>query len=307
MTGVEIVEVSPRDGLQSEDVILDLDTKIELIARLARAGLTLFEVGSFVNPRLVPAMADSAQVFEGTRDLSIHQIALALNGRGVLDAIAAKADEIRYVVPVTDTFAQRNQGSTTFGIIESWNETVAIATDAGVLSTIVLAVSFGCPFEGDVPVRRIIECLDRLVVVPDRIVLADTIGVATPGQVSRLFRAVTENLGLDIKLGGHFHDTRGTALANVMAAFEVGVTQFDASIGGAGGCPFAPGSAGNLATEDLVYMLQRDSFAGDIDLDQLIETGRWLETQLGRALPGRVHRAGGFPPSAGLSSEAVGS
>jgi hydroxymethylglutaryl-CoA lyase len=240
-------------------------------------------------------MADSALVFEGTHDLSIHQIALALNGRGVLDALAAKADEIRYVVPVTDTFAERNQGSTTLGVIKGWNETVSLASDAGVVSTVVLAVSFGCPFEGEVPTSRVGECLDHLAVMPDRIVLADTIGVATPGRVSKLFKHVTEQLGPRIKLGGHFHDTRGTALANVMAALEVGVTQFDSSIGGAGGCPFAPGSAGNLATEDLVYLLQRESLRGDIDLEQLIATGSWLESQLHRDLPGRVHRAGGFP------------
>jgi hydroxymethylglutaryl-CoA lyase len=300
--GVEIVEVSPRDGLQSEEVLLTLDAKIELITRLARAGLTLFEIGSFVNPKLVPAMADSAMVFEGTRDLSIHQIALALNSRGVLDALAAKADEIRYVVPVTDTFAQRNQGSTTFSVIEGWNETIAQTNQAGVVSTIVLAVSFGCPFEGEVPTSRILECIDHFAVMPHRIVLADTIGVATPGYVSNLFNLVVGEVGQQIKLGGHFHDTRGTALANVMAALEVGVTQFDSSIGGAGGCPFAPGSAGNLATEDLIYMLQRDSFCGDIDLEQLIETGRWLESQLRRDLPGHVHRSGSFPKLAAIGS-----
>src|ERR1017187_8309819 len=245
MMDVEIVEVSPRDGLQSEEVFLPTDAKIELVTRLSRAGLSSFEVGSFVNPKLVPAMADSAKVFEGTRSLSIHQIALALNRRGVVDALVAKADEIRYVVSVTDTFAQRNQGSTTFDVIKGWNEVVSQADEAGVISTIVLAVSFGCPFEGEVPARRILECFDQLAVMPSRVVLADTIGVATPGQVSDLFEKVTRELGQQIKLGAHFHDTRGTALANVMAALGVGVGQFDSSIGGAGGCPFAPGSAGN--------------------------------------------------------------
>jgi len=295
VNGVEIVEVSPRDGLQSESVILPTETKIELITRLAQAGLGRFEVGSFVNPKLVPAMADSAEVFRGTRGLSIDQIALALNGRGVLDAIDAQADEIRYVVPVTDTFAQRNQSSTTFDVIDGWNEVAPLINDSEIISTVVLAVSFGCPFEGNVPTSRIIECLERLDLLPNAVVLADTIGVATPSQVSALFERVTSVLGAGVKLGAHFHDTRGTALASVMAALGAGVRQFDSSIGGAGGCPFAPGSAGNLATEDLVYLLQRESFCKDIDLDALIVTGKWLETQLRRDLPGRVLSAGNFP------------
>jgi hydroxymethylglutaryl-CoA lyase len=292
---VEVVEVSPRDGLQAESVLLTTEAKIELIRRLTDAGISRFEVGSFVNPKLVPAMADSAAVFEGTRNLNISQIALALNKRGVTDAIASRANEIRYVVPVTDTFASRNQATTVFQAINMWNEIAPQVNSAGIRSTVVFAVAFGCPFEGNVTIGRVIECIEQLAELPNCIVLADTIGVATPGQVRSYFEAVSKLVGLNNELGAHFHDTRGTALANVMAAINAGVKQFDASVGGAGGCPFAPGSAGNLATEDLVYMLERESLVGGINLDALIETGLWLENQLHRDLAGRVHRAGGFP------------
>lgn len=297
MTTVEVVEVSPRDGLQSEPVILTSDAKIELVERLSKAGITRFEVGSFVNPKLVPALADSSIVFAGTRGLPIKQIALALNKRGVTEAIATQVAEVRYVVPVTDTFAERNQSTTTFRAIDMWNEVSSLVDEAGISSTVVFAVAFGCPFEGDVSTDRIEVCLERLAKLPNSVVLADTIGVATPGQVSALVTKVAAIAGAHTALGAHFHDTRGTALANVMAAIEAGVRQFDSAVGGAGGCPFAPGSAGNLATEDLVYLLHKESLNESIDIDALVEVGRWLETQLDRELPGRVLRAGNFPKS----------
>jgi len=293
---IEIVEVGPRDGLQSEPEVLPTSAKLELIGRLVAAGLKRLEVASFVNPKRVPQMADAEAVLAGLPKVpGVQYVGLVLNKKGFDRALAAGCTEVGLVAAATDSFSERNQGATTEELIRTIEEIAPLAHEAGVRMQVTVSTAFGCPFEGEVPASRVVEICRRLARSnPLEIALADTIGVAVPSQVSALIEQVRGVVG-DIALRCHFHNTRNTAVANAYAAVLAGVNTLDASVGGVGGCPFAPNATGNVGTEDLVYMLSRAGYDTGIDLDKLIETALWLGEQRGKAVPSMVSKAGGFP------------
>ena len=294
---VEILEVSPRDGLQNEKTILSTEDKLELVERAVRAGARRIEVTSFVNPSRVPQMADADDVMAALpRREGVKYAGLVMNRRGLDRALAGNADEVDLVVVATDTFCQRNQGTSTAEACDTAAALVEEARAAGVFSTITVGASFGCPFEGEVSTDRLREVVQRVVDAgPDELALADTIGVAVPSDVKARLELARGLAGPDIPLRLHLHDTRHTGVANAVAAFEAGVTTLDASIGGAGGCPFAPNATGNVATEDLGYLFDRMGVRTGLDLESLAETVAWLEERLGKQLPGALARSGGFP------------
>lgn len=293
---IEIVEVGPRDGLQSEPEILSTATKVELVNRLVGAGLRRLEVASFVNPKRVPQMADAEAVLAALpKQPGVQYVGLVLNRKGFDRALAAGCTEIGMVAVATDSFGERNQGSTMEEAIRGWEEIAPLAHKAGIRAQVTLSVAFGCPFEGEVPAARVVDIAQRLAAVqPLEIVLADTIGVAVPSQVTALVEQVRAAIGA-VPIRCHFHNTRNTGVANAYAAVLAGVNTLDASVGGVGGCPFAPNATGNVATEDLVYMLSRAGYDTGIDLSMLIDTARWLQEQRGKPVPSMVSRAGGFP------------
>ena len=293
---IEIVEVGPRDGLQSEPDVLATPLKLELISRLVDAGVRRVEVASFVNPKRVPQMADAEAVMAGLpKRPDVQYVGLVLNRRGFDRALAAGCTEIGMVTAATDTFAQRNQGASIEETIAAWEEIAPLARAAGIRAQVTISVSFGCPFEGEVAPARVIEIARRLAASkPVEIAIADTIGVAVPTQVTALVEQLLPALS-GVPLRCHFHNTRNTAVANAYAAVMAGVHTLDSSVGGIGGCPFAPNATGNVATEDLLYMLSRSGFETGIDLGRLIETARWLQEQRGKPVPSMVSKAGGFP------------
>ena len=293
---LEIVEVGPRDGLQSEPDVLATPLKLELISRLVDAGVRRVEVASFVNPKRVPQMADAEAVMAGLpKRPDVQYVGLVLNRRGFDRALGAGCTEIGMVTAATDTFAQRNQGASIEETIAAWEDIAPLARAAGIRAQVTISVSFGCPFEGEVVPARVIEIARRLAASkPVEIAIADTIGVAVPTQVTALVEQLLPALS-GVPLRCHFHNTRNTAVANAYAAVMAGVHTLDSSVGGIGGCPFAPNATGNVATEDLLYMLSRSGFETGIDLGRLIETARWLQEQRGRPVPSMVSKAGGFP------------
>lgn len=294
---VEILEVSPRDGLQNEAVVLSTEDKVELVERAVRAGARRIEVTSFVNPARVPQMADADEVMAAVpRHHAVRYAGLVMNRRGLDRALAGGVDEIDVVVVATDTFCGRNQGMTTAQACDTAAALVADARAAGVFTTVTVGASFGCPFEGEVSLDRLGEVLKRVVdASPDELALADTIGVAVPSDVTERLDLARALSGGAIPLRLHLHDTRHTGVANAVAALESGVTTLDASIGGAGGCPFAPNATGNVATEDLVYLFERMGVTTGLDLAAVVDTVSWLEQRLGKRLPGALLRAGDFP------------
>jgi hydroxymethylglutaryl-CoA lyase len=305
-TAVEIVEVSPRDGLQSDPTLLRTDQKVELIARAVRAGLRRVETVSFVNPQRVPQMADAEAVMAALHadadlaDLGPSYIGLVLNRRGLDRAVDTGVDEINAVVVCTDTFARRNQGQDTQGLIDEVAGICAAARDAGIPTSVTLAAAFGCPYEGEVPLDRLHKVLDQVVAAgPDEIALADSIGVASPRDV-RARVALADDLlaGTATTLRCHFHNTRNTGLANATAAVEAGVRVLDASLGGIGGCPFAPNATGNIPTEDLAYLLERMGYRTGLDLDAAVGIVPWLERTVEHPVPGYLAKAGIFPACA---------
>jgi len=293
---IDIVEVSPRDGLQSDALTLPTDAKLGLIERLIAAGARRIEATSFVNPKRVPQMADADELMARLpRPAGVSYSGLVLNRRGLDRALAAGVDEVNFVVVATDTFNRRNQGAETAETLAVWAEVASAVRNAGRKVSAVIGAAFGCPFEGEVPVARLVELAKRIAeAAPDEISLADTIGVAAPSDVTGRFRAVAA-AAPGVKLRGHFHNTRNTGLANAYAALQAGVSALDASLGGIGGCPFAPAATGNIPTEDLCYMLSRMSVSTGFDLKRLIEAARWLETELGRPMPAMLGKAGLFP------------
>lgn len=297
MKHIEIVEVGPRDGLQSEPGVMATATKVEFIERVVAAGVRRLEVTSFVNPKKVPQMADAEEVLARIRRRpDVYYVGLVLNRRGFDRAQAAGCNEVGMAVVASDTFNRRNQGVGTEESIAAWLEIAAAAKAAGIRPQVTVSAAFGCPFEGEVPVARVVEVARRCAEAdPHEIALADTIGVGVPAQVTELVARVREAVPAHIALRAHFHNTRNTGLANAYAAVQAGVVALDASTGGIGGCPFAPAATGNIPTEDLVYMLERSGYETGIDLEALIATGRWLETALGRPVPGMLVKAGGFP------------
>lgn len=301
---VEIVEVAARDGLQSDPAMLSTAAKVELITRVARAGVRRIEAVSFVNPKRVPQMADADEVMAALpRDLGASYIGLVLNRRGFDRALAAReagggVDELNVVVVCTDTFATRNQNATTTEQISTALDIVAAANAEGIPTSVTLSAAFGCPYEGEVPVARVVEVAQRVAEAePAEIALADSIGAAVPTDVTERLAAVAPAVGRAV-LRCHFHNTRNTGLANAAAAVEAGVGVLDASLGGIGGCPFAPNATGNIPTEDLVYMLHRMGHPTGIDLDALTADIPWLEDALGHGVPGYLSKAGNFPRAA---------
>jgi len=294
---IEIVEVSPRDGLQDYPVAVPTSTKIELIRRAAAAGARRIEVASFARPDAVPNMADAEDVIKATEDIAgLTRVGLVLNERGLDRALACGVDEINVVVVSTDTFSRRNQGMTVADAVDVWLKIARRAHAAGLPATVTLSVAFGCPFEGDVEPETILGLARRAAEgLPAAIVLADTIGAGVPAEVESLVTRVRSATELPVRC--HLHDTRNTGVANAVAAIRAGATGLDASIGGLGGCPFAPSSQGNVATEDLVWTLERMGVSTGIDLDKLLGAVRWLGTELDAEIGGAVARAGPFPPS----------
>ncbi len=297
-TTAEIIDVSPRDGLQNEDVLLSTDVKGELIRRLVEAGVRRLEATSFVHPARVPAMADAEAVMKAVaRTPDVSYIGLVLNEKGLERAVSAGCDEVAYAAVVTDTFSLANQGTTSAQGVETWKVIARKARSAGVKPSLVISAAFGCPYEGEVDLSAVVKVVEGcLAEPPERLSLADTIGVATPADVRSRFEALRTIVSDRIQLGTHFHNTRNTGMANAYAALEAGVSSFDASLGGIGGCPFAPNATGNICTEDLVYMLHRMGVDTGLDLDRLVEAAHWLRGHLGDSVVGLVQRAGLFPP-----------
>jgi hydroxymethylglutaryl-CoA lyase len=296
MRYVEIVEVGPRDGLQSEPQSVPTSVKVEFIERAIANGLHRIEVASFVNPKRVPQMADAEDVLKALpRRKGVHYVGLVLNQKGFDRAAAAGCNEIGMAVVASNTFNQRNNGCSSEESVAAWLQIAAAAQQAGIRAQVTISAAFGCPFEGEVPVERVVELARRVADArPFEIALADTIGVGVPSQVTEIVSRVREAVP-GISLRCHFHNTRNTGLANAYAAVQAGVHTLDASLGGIGGCPFAPAATGNIPTEDLIYMLHRCGYETGVDLDGTIETGKWLQVKLGRDVPGMLVKAGNFP------------
>jgi hydroxymethylglutaryl-CoA lyase len=296
---VEIVEVGPRDGLQNEKLLVATSDKVELVRRALAAGVRRIEVASFVNPKRVPQMADAEQVVALLgAPAGVTRIGLVLNERGAERALACGIDQLGAVAVASDAFGIRNQGQSSADSVEVAKRIVTMARAAGRAAQATIAVSFGCPFSGEVdPARVVAMARDIAAAGPVEIALADTIGVAVPGEVARLVEAVRTAIApLPVRV--HFHDTRNTAIANVWAAVGAGASTVDAAIGGLGGCPFAPGAAGNVATEDVLYLLDRSGVETGLDFAAIVEASHWLGTVMGRQLPSMLARAGGFPQGA---------
>ncbi|MEJ2871832.1 hydroxymethylglutaryl-CoA lyase [Actinomycetospora sp. OC33-EN08] len=293
---VGIVEVSPRDGLQNERAVLETGAKVELITQAIGAGATRIESASFVHPKLVPAMADAEAVMERVpRPEGVSHIGLVLNRRGYDRAVSAGVDEVNVVVPASDGFAKANQNSTTAELTAVAEEVLAEAASAGLFATVTIATSFGCPFDGEVDPARVVEVARRAAAAGAKeIAIADTIGVGVPTQVRTLLDGVRE-VAPDVITRAHFHNTRNTGFANAVAAYEWGVDWLDSSNGGIGGCPFAPAATGNIATEDLVYTLERMGVRTGLDLAALIPIAEYLSDALGYRVPALLPRAGAFP------------
>lgn len=297
---IQIVEVSPRDGLQNEKVEVSTADKLALIGRLIAMGATRIEVASFVNPRRVPQMADAEAVVAGLPDVAgVSYIGLCLNQRGVDRAIASKAqgrglDEAGCVLVASDKFGIINQGQSVAQGIEANTAMLKSAKAAGLKAQITISAAFGCPYEGHVPPTRIVDLARRMADAgAEEIALADTIGVGVPAQVGDLSGAVIEAVApIPVRL--HLHDTRGLAPANAWAGYQAGVRIFDSALGGLGGCPFAPGAAGNVGTEELLYLFDRTGEISGLDLAKAVEANHWLSTIMGRPLPSRVGKAGDF-------------
>ena len=299
MSIIEIVEVGPRDGLQNEKVLFSTAQKLAFIERALDLGVRRIEATSFVNPKLVPQMADAEAVAAGLkRRPGVIYIGLALNKRGALRAMEAGLDEVGAVCAASDGFAQRNQGQSSEESLQMCGEVVRLAQAHGRRAQITISTAFGCPFDGEVDPDRVVD-MARIAAAsnPVEIAIADTIGVAAPREVADLVTRVREAIKpLPVRV--HFHNTRNTGLANVWAAVTAGAATVDAALGGLGGCPFAPRATGNVPTEDVVYMLERSGYHTGLNVAGLIDAAEWLTTQMARELPGMLSRAGNFPPAA---------
>ncbi len=294
MNAVAVCDVGPRDGLQNEARTLQPSVRAALCDRLAAAGLKKMEAASFVNPKLVPQMAGAEETMAAlNRVPGVVYAGLVLNEKGYDRARAAGVDEVHYAFSATDTFGKRNQNATTAEGLATALALVRRARADGMPITVTISVAFGCPFEGPVPAKKVLDIVEKLMDAPaDEICLADTIGVGVPAQVTEL---VSGARSLGATAAAHFHNTRNTGYANALAAIEAGAVSLDASVGGAGGCPFAPNATGNIATEDLDYLLRGMGVDTGIDLDALIDTSHWLGRQLGKDLPSMLARAGDYP------------
>jgi hydroxymethylglutaryl-CoA lyase len=293
---ISIIEVGPRDGLQSEPKVLSTEIKLDFINRAIDAGIRRMEVTSFVHPKRVPQMADAEAVVRGLpqRD-DFTAIGLVLNKRGFERARDVGIDEIGMAVIATETYNQRNNGASTQESIDAWLEMSREAKQAGMRANVMVSSAFGCPFEGEVPLQRVLDIVSQIMEGdPVELGFADSIGVGVPNQVTDMVGAV-KDLFPNVPLRFHFHNTRNTGLANAQAAVTAGVDSLDASIAGIGGCPFAPAATGNIPTDDLLYMLDRSGVTTGVALDKIIETSLWLEEKLGQNTPAMLPKAGIFP------------
>lgn len=293
---IQIVEVGPRDGLQNEDTILGTADKLALIESLLDAGVTRIEAVSFAHPNYVPQLADAEDVMAGLEKRpEVSYIGLVMNQRGWLRAIETEVDEVNIPLFASNTFNTKNQGVSTAASLTMLRSVVTQAHDRGIAVTATIGTAWGCPFEGEVPLNGLLDVVRGANEAGvDEIAVADTIGVADPWSVrERLTSVIDEVAGTPLRV--HFHDTRNTGIANTFAAIETGVTTVDSSVGGIGGCPFAPDATGNIGTEDLVYMLNRGGFYHGLSLDSLIEVSAVLESLLAKPVPAMLSRAGDFP------------
>ena len=304
MSKISILEVGPRDGLQSEPEILPTEVKKEFITRTIDAGIKQIEVTSFVHPKKVPQMADAEKLVESLPENDdVTYIGLIMNQRGFERARDCGIDEVGMVIVSTDTYNMKNQNVVTQESIDNWLSIAAEAKSAGIRTSVVIACSFGCPYEGEIDPEHIASIAEQVLKgKPDVLGLADSVGVAVPSQIKKTFSLVKE-LAPSIPLRTHLHNTRNTGLANAAAAVEAGVSIIDASTGGIGGCPFAPRATGNIPTDDLLYMLDRSGVETGVDLRQVVKTTDWLEEQLGRAVPAMVPKAGIFPENAEINMQ----
>ena len=295
---ISIVDVAPRDGLQMEPTVLEPGVRAELVHRLADAGVRRIEVTSFVNAAKVPQMAHPEEVVAAVEERAgVAYSALVLNERGYTRLAETPLAGVNFSFAITDSYNRRNQGQTVEESIAAARRVVQSAHESGRHAAVTFAVTFGCPFEGRVDPVWVYEVASRILEAgPDELVLADTVGVATPTRVGELVRELAAS---GTPIGVHLHNTRNTGFANAYAALEAGAGRIDACVGGIGGCPFAPRATGNIATEDLVYLLEEEGVETGIDLDALIGVATWLEEILGRQLEGQVYRAGGFPSPVG--------
>jgi len=291
--GVSLREVGPRDGLQNEDPV-PTEAKVRLLDALSRTGVRRIEAISFVHPKAIPQMADADEVWSrATKVDGVRYSALVPNSRGAQRALAAGFTEIEVVVSASDTHNQHNVNRTTEESLADITGLIATLHEAGATAEVIISTSFGCPYEGDVPPDRVASIVERVVADgADRVAFGDTTGMATPRRVADVLTAVRSRVAADVPLLLHFHNTRGTALANILTALDFGITEYDASVGGLGGCPYAPGATGNVATEEVVHMLHDMGIDTGIDLDALIEAARLAEEIVGRELPSGVLRAG---------------
>jgi len=302
---VSIIEVGPRDGLQSEPELLSTATKLDFIGRAVDAGIRRMEVTSFVHPKRVPQMADAEDVVRGLPERDdVTYIGLVLNKRGFDRARDVQMDEIGMAVIASETYNQRNNGASTSDSIKAWLEMAAEARQEGMRANVMVSSAFGCPFEGEVPLSHVLDIVKRVIEGdPVELGFADSIGVGVPAQVTEMIGAVRE-IAPGVPLRFHFHNTRNTGIANAYAAVEAGVDSLDASIGGIGGCPFAPAATGNIPTDDLLYMLDRSGVETGVSLDKIVETSLWLQEQLGQDVPAMLPKAGIFPQVAEQYKEA---
>ena len=293
---VEIVEVGPRDGLQNEAKVLSVEDRIAMIDRAIDAGVRRIEAVSFVNPARVPQMAGAEEIMQGVRrDPGVSHIGLVLNRRGLDRAVAAAVSEVNVAVPATDGFCVRNQGTTVDGMLDALADIDRALAGTGIPLSVTVSTAFGCPFDGEVSTERVVEVVRRIADTSAvEIALADTIGVGVPRQVTELVGAVAAVAG-GRTLRCHFHNTRNTGYANAWAAVEAGVRVLDSSVGGFGGCPFAPGATGNIATEDLLYLLHRSGLHTGVSLSAAAALGDWTGGRLDKAPPAYLGRAGDFP------------
>ena len=294
---INIVEVGPRDGLQSEPEILPTASKVRFIELAIAAGIRRLEVASFVHPKRVPQMADAEALIAALPDVDgVSYIGLLMNERGLDRALDTKVDEIGMVVVASDTYNEKNQGVPTQDSIDAWLKIGRRAKENGKVANVMISSAFGCPYEGEIPVSRVVDIARQVMMAePAELGIADSIGVAVPAQVTELVGALREALGDDLPLRFHLHNTRNTGLANAQAAVDAGAEFLDASIGGIGGCPFAPAATGNIPTDDLVYLLSRSGVETGVSLEKIIAASEWLESELGRSVPAMLPKAGVFP------------
>jgi hydroxymethylglutaryl-CoA lyase len=289
---VTVVEVGPRDGLQNEAATIATADKIAFVNRLSAAGFAVIEVSAFISPKWIPALADAADVFAGiARHRGTRYSALVPNMSGLERAQAAGVTEIAVFAAASETFSRRNINQSIDESLSTYRAVCARASQLGIRVRGYVSTAFGCPFEGEVPPARVAVVTAALIDMGVfEVAVSDTIGIAHPGQIPVVVNAVAERVALE-RVALHFHDTRGTALANVFAALQLGVTTFDAAAGGLGGCPYAPGATGNLATEDLTYMLNGLGIQSGIDLNALVDASAFIESRIGHRLPSRYYRA----------------